>query len=283
MPQNFEALNQQVKKQCVQVSNSSFTSNAIYVSDQLKLLTPYDSTLLHTDQRKEIVRQARRILEGKDPFWVHVYDIRVITIYDDKCDDQRPKNFINIRTKPDFVSMIHHERAGTCKDDQVLFCFMASDQLEPIVTVVVLNAEQGKLVEISKKQVDWLQTALEQFKIKYGLSGERFAYTPIKYRVKNKWHSKHFHIKIRIPTEMYLHIFPSVRILAASRSDLQIKLFELEPLEYAFSRQQTQQWHEVRQQIYDDIEDANRFCVRPLTAVEEAQVEAMRRACGVFD
>ena len=30
--------------------------------------------------------------------------------------------------------------------------------------------------------VDWLQTALEQFKVKYGLSGERFAYTIHKYK-----------------------------------------------------------------------------------------------------
>ena len=138
--------------------------------------------------------------------------------------------------------------------------------------------------------MDWLQTTLNNFKTKYNLSGERFAYTPIKYRVKNKLHSKHFHVKIRIPTEMYLQVFPSIRMLAASRSDVQMKLFELEPLEYAFSRQPTLQWHEVRQQIYDDIDESSLFCLPPLNTLQEAQYVELRKGhsrtfpnCEIFD
>ena len=267
---SFEELQRQVsKRQCVRFSTPQ--NEIRYVSDQLKMIRPYDSTILTIQQRKEAVMQARRILQEKDPFWIHVYEIRVITIYDDEREDQKPKNCINMRTKPDFVSMIYHERTGTCPEDEVVFCFMASDQLEPIITVVVLNAEQGKLVELTRNQVDWLESTLEHFKSRHGLSGERFAYTPIKYRVKNKLHSKHFHVKIRIPTEMYLQVFPSIRILAASRSDLQMKLFDLEPLEYAFSRQPTLQWHEVRKQIYDDIDESSMFCLPPLNSLQEAQ------------
>ena len=236
---SFEELQKQVKRQCVQFSTpqNEIRNEIRYVSRQLKMIPPYDSTILTIQQRKEAVMQARQILQEIDSFWIHVYEIRVITVYDDEGADQKPKNCINLRTKPDFVSMIYHERIGTCPEDEVVFCFMASDQLEPIITVVVLNAEQGKLVEISRTQVDWLQDTLNNFKSKYGLSGERFAYTPIKYRVKSKMHSKHFHVKIRIPTDMYIEVFPSFRMLAGSRSDLQMRLFQLEPIEYAFSRQ----------------------------------------------
>ena len=61
---SFEELQRQVKRQCVQFSTPQ--NEIRYVSDQLKMITPYDSTILTTQQRKEAVMQARQILQEKE-------------------------------------------------------------------------------------------------------------------------------------------------------------------------------------------------------------------------
>jgi hypothetical protein len=45
--------------------------------------------------------------------------------------------------------MVHHERAGRLPAESVMFCFMASDQLEPIIVAVVVHPELGRLQYIN--------------------------------------------------------------------------------------------------------------------------------------
>jgi len=106
--------------------------------------------------------------------------------------------------------MLHHEYAPI-----TMICFMASEQLEPLMIVVVLHKDTGKLVNLGLEQVKYLNlTAIDQFKAKYGLSAESYAYTTFQHRNALKQHSRHFHLKIRIPTAMYsVKYFPMLQTL----------------------------------------------------------------------
>ena len=135
-----------------------------------------------------------------------------------------------------------------------MFCFMASDQLEPIIVAVVVHPELGRLQYITDTQLQQLEVAIGQFKRHFKLEGETYAYTGAKERLAGSWHSRHFHLKIRIPTEMYLQIFPAMQVLARKRHLLEPFKRKWEPLAYKFESQSTAPWPEVRRLMHVDIE-----------------------------
>jgi hypothetical protein len=149
--------------------------------------------------------------------------------------------------------MVHHERAGSTARGAVMFCFMASNQMEPIVVVVVVDPELGRLVDITEAQLLQLEVALDQFRKRFQLEGETYAYTGAAERLRGSLHSQHFHLKIRIPTEMYLQIFPAMRVLAPKRHVLEPWKRLWEPLAYKFERQPTAPWPSVRLLVRADI------------------------------
>jgi hypothetical protein len=150
--------------------------------------------------------------------------------------------------------MVHHERAGRSPGEAVMFCFMASDQLEPIIVAVVVHPELGRLQYIKDMQLQQLEVAIGQLKHLFKLDGETYAYTGAKERLAGSWHSRHFHLKIRIPTEMYLQIFPAMQVLARKRHLLEPLKRKWEPLAYKFESQPTAPWPEVRLLMQVDIE-----------------------------
>ena len=56
--------------------------------------------------------------------------------------------------------MIHHERV---LDNELMFCFMASEQLEPIAVLVVVHREHGRLERLEPAHIPLLETAVQQF------------------------------------------------------------------------------------------------------------------------
>ena len=161
-----------------------------------------------------------------------------------------------------------------------MFCFMASAKQEPVVTLVVLDETKGKLVDLNLELVEQMQTAMEQFKIRFQFSGELFAYTSRKERIAvvPSNHSRHFHLRIRIPTELYLKCFPPMQIMGCNKKLLQTLIEKWEPLHYNFRRQVFNQWHEERKKIYEDI------LVNENGGLNEKMrmaVQAMRRAHNV--
>ena len=119
--------------------------------------------------------------------------------------------------------------------------------------VVVVHSEFGRLQNITDIQLEWLELAIRQLKVRYKLEGETYAYTAVKDRLAGSWHSRHFHLKIRIPTEMYMDLFPAMHVLARKRHLLEPFKEKWEPVFYKFEGQQTESWRDVKRKIQTDI------------------------------
>lgn len=217
-----------------------------YVSPSLQLHAPFSTTPMGQQARVLAAEQAAHILRAQNPFLPHVMDVRVVSTFDENGVFQG--NHVNIRSKAAFTNMIHHERS---KD--TMFCFMASDQLEPMIITVVVHVDSGRVHNLTLEQLEQLGVAMRQLKSIYGLSNESYAYTPSEQRSRCQQHSRHFHLKIRIPTQMYMECFPLVRVLGPTRGALQQMLRSCEPMAYKFTKQPTKPWDEVREMILKDV------------------------------
>jgi hypothetical protein len=138
-----------------------------------------------------------------------------------------------------------------------MFCFMASSELEPVVVVVLLDGDHGRLVQLTRVHFDFLETALQQFPVRFGLMGETYSYTSFQARETCSWHSSHFHLKIRVPTEMYLRIFPAMQVLGnnlvCKRRAIDSFKQLWEPLQYKFELKTQKPWHVIRELVLADV------------------------------
>jgi hypothetical protein len=224
-----------------------------YVSPELQLLPPHNSTALTPAARHLAQEQACAVVRAEDPLLEQLLEVRIITTH--RPAEASPlSNHVSLRIAKEYGTMVYHERAGRSPAEAVMFCFMASDQLEPIVVAVVVHPELGRLQYITDTQLQQLEVAIGQFKRHFKLEGETYAYTGAKERLAGSWHSRHFHLKIRIPTEMYLQIFPAMQVLARKRHLLEPFKRKWEPLAYKFESQSTAPWPEVRSLMQVDIE-----------------------------
>lgn len=216
-----------------------------YVSPDLELLPQYSTCALTGAARACSSAQARDVLRAQDPLLAQLLQVRTVTTSRASDSGILRQNHINLRFGESYSTMVHHERAGSTPEEAVLFCFMASTQCEPIVVVVVVHPERGRLVHITETHFTQLEVALDQFRKRFELEGETYAYTALQERKGGSEHSQHFHLKIRIPTEMYLEIFPAMRVLARTRNLLQPYKRLWEPLAYKFEKQPTAPWSVV--------------------------------------
>ena len=215
------------------------------INEQLQIRSDLRTVVLSKEAKNQIQLSALNILSKRNAFWQHMMDVRVVTTYD--LNGNPTANHINMRCRPEFTTMLHHEYAPA-----IMICFMASEQLEPLVIVVILHKDTGKLINLGLEQIEYLKTAIDQFKTKYGLSGESYAYTTFQHRNALKQHSRHFHLKIRIPTAMYLKYFPMLQTLGTTRDAIQKLQNDLEPLAYKFTRQPTGTWEQVKELMLAD-------------------------------
>ena len=102
-----------------------------------------------------------------------------------------------------------------------------------------------------------METALRQFRVRFGLERELYSYTNLHTRASCSWHSRHFHLKIRVPTEMYLHIFPAMQVLGSNhvckRAVLESYKRLWEPLLYKFELKSQEPWEAVRKSVLADL------------------------------
>lgn len=238
------------------------------VSDALQFLPDFRNTELTASGRRIAAAQAAAIVRASDPLLEKLLEIRVITVHrmststspGGRTSSASQTNHINLRVAQQYTTMLHHERARLQNDEEVMFCFLASDQLEPIVIVVVIHQNLGRIEKLEQEHVFLLETAINQFKIRFGLKDETYSYTCLKDRRISNVHSRHFHLKIRIPTEMYLRVFPGAQILgnnlACRKSLLSPFMQRWEPLGYKFQLQDLVPWSIVRLLILSDAEDS---------------------------
>lgn len=109
--------------------------------------------------------------------------------------------------------------------DDVRFCFLLSDKLEPFIIITLLCPRRGKLRRLARAQVGELAAALQAFRERFGIADETYHYTPLQEReetdafasaggvaMSSKAHSSHFHLKMRIATAMYRQRFPVLQL-----------------------------------------------------------------------
>ena len=205
--------------------------NDSVVSSTLEFVGLFKTNQLSSADRQRAACEARAIVRQKDKLLEKILDVRIITTQKEGI----MQNHVNLRVSNEYSTMVHHERALIDSSD-IMFCFMASYELEPVVVVVVLDAELGRLVRLTQKHFDLREVALQQFRKKFGLQAETYSYTPFETREQCSSHSRHFHLKIRVPTEMYLRVFPAMQVLgnnhACKRDALDSFKTAWEPLRY---------------------------------------------------
>ena len=230
------------------------------VSDALQLLPAFRHAELAPAGRGAAAAQAAAVVRAADPLLAQLLDVRVVTTR--RGADLT--NHVNLRVAAPFATMLHHERArashSAAASDELLFCFVASEQLEPIVVVVAVHPELGRLERLEPAHVPALETAVQQFKTRFGLKDETYAYTCLKDRLAAaSCHSRHFHLKIRIPTEMYLRVFPAAQVLGNNSACLRRALEPFkqrwEPLAFRFQTQELFPWTIVRLLVLADVDD----------------------------
>jgi hypothetical protein len=242
------------------IEGDSHTSDSAkrLVSDALQLVPEFRHAELSPAGRRAAAAQAAGIVRAADPLLAHILDVRIVTTRRNSTEHEI-SNHVNMRVAAPFATMLHHERAASGASE-LLFCFMASEQLEPLVVLVVIDRDHGRLERLLPVHVPLLDVALAQFKTRFGLKDESYAYTCYSDRqAAPSSHSRHFHLKIRIPTEMYLRVFPAAQLIgsnhACKRSLLEPFKQRWEPLAYRFQTQQLFPWTIVRLLVLADVDD----------------------------
>ena len=195
---------------------------------------------------KPIQQQAIESLSRHDPLLRHMMEIKVV------CNPRR--NFINVTVKREYVTLCHKEVF-----DDVRYCFFVSDKLEPFVIITAVHPLHGRLMRLTRQQAEHLAHAIDLFKRRFGIGNETYHYTPLQERretddfvhgggatVHTKSHSSHFHLKVRIATEMYI-----ARLPVCTLFDLAALKRDVEPVRYNYSRE-CKPWSETYPLILQD-------------------------------
>ena len=196
--------------------------------DQLKLT----AEPLTRDVQRELCHEARDRLSEVDPMLAQVAEITIVR-------NQR-KNFLNIRIRKDYISMLF-----STQKEGVHYCFFLPDKLEPFVTITAVHPTDGKLQRLDTAQAECLNSAIQEFKAKFGIHSESYHYTSLTERQETdqyargggvgasmKAHSSHFHLKMRVATGMCKERMPVLRMF-----DLDKARQMLEPVRYTYSRE----------------------------------------------
>ena len=230
------------------------------VSSALRLVEPFEREELTPAARQRAQGEARAVVRSVDKLIEKILDVRIITTHRETDAGNVLHNHVNLRVAHEFSSMIHHERGKVPGHGEVMFCFVASCELEPIVVLMLLDGDSGRLVQLTRALFDLLETVLQQFRVRFGLKGETYSYTPLQARLGCSFNSRHFHLKIRIPTEMYLRVFPAMQVLGANfackRSVLEPYKRMWEPVQYKFQLKEQQPWASIRERVLTDVHES---------------------------
>lgn len=229
-----------------------------FMTARLEFTAKYLHVSLTTQQREHAIREAKEIFCDLHALMSHLVDIRIISLRSDIIT-----NVVSVRVRPDFATMLYYEEYNDLlatdemrlEEPNMLFAFMISTQLEPIVTIVAVHTNSGKLINLHTSHFNRLQSAIKNFKKKFGLQDELYAYTPYAERQTKSWHSKHWHLKIRIPTDMLIQYLPASSILIENRTKLDNIKKCLEPIHYNFQLQPMMKWKEIENDVFSDLQN----------------------------
>jgi hypothetical protein len=107
--------------------------NDSVVSSTLEFVGLFKTNQLSSADRQSAACEACAIVCQKDRLLEKILDVRIITTKKEGI----MQNHVNLRVSNEYSTMVHHESALIDSND-IMFCFMASYELEPVVVVVVL-------------------------------------------------------------------------------------------------------------------------------------------------
>ncbi len=103
------------------------------VSKEVKLAPQYEVTPgpLSRDDQEELKAQTLDRLADIDPILRHIMDVKVVR--------NERRNFLNVRIKQDYATMLFQQR-----HHDVFHCFFLSDKLEPLVSLACPRCPIGR-------------------------------------------------------------------------------------------------------------------------------------------
>ena len=220
-----------------------------YVDDSLLLnrslrLTLYD---LDLEVQRKICNEVSERLRLKSKFASHLLHTKIVR--------NNTNNYINLRIRPEYQNIIYHKEV-----EGVLFCFMLSEKLECCAVCVAIDSVYGRLLSLTHKQAEDLETTVNEFIAHFNLQNKcRYTYTSLQQRAttaetssqRTRAHSVHFHIKIFLPINFCLEQMPAMKIFGGTGADFMLFATQYEPLRYQLSRQNLT-WDEVYPRILAD-------------------------------
>lgn len=196
--------------------------------DETFALSPHlqeTSRSLTKTQFTDVIRAARAQLNLQCPLSNHLLQFRVVR--------QGTKNYISTYVRREFAHVIH---TYSCPEAQTHFLFMPSEKLEPVVVVVAVHDRIGRLPYLDEYRVPLLQQALLDFGRVFELGVDSLLYTPRSARSgfvtrgKQRVHSSHFHVKIKIGVDEVQELLPVSRFITKS-------IFDMDNIKYHHTRE----------------------------------------------
>ena len=193
------------------VARRLFASTWPCVGTQLEL----DAASAHTAEplsetaTRSVFQQARRVVRACDPLLAHMLEFKLVR---DGC-----RNYVNARVRKEIVHAVY-----TAREADVLFLFIPSQKLEPVVVVVAMHAAVGRVSRLTATQIEGLGRAVRGFEACCGTAATAFYYTPARERgsctgapAAQRAHSAHFHVKIDVPSDVFARLLPVTQPVAA--------------------------------------------------------------------
>lgn len=218
-----------------------------YVDERLQFINGWDTRPIDRETEFQIKAQIRSKLFAQNPVLGTMTDVKIVA-------NQR-RNFVNIRVKQEYQTLLYYEEF-----ESDYFCFFLSDKFEPFAIITVVSGSTGeRLVSITSKQVAFLFQAIGRFKDKYGIQGESYHYTGVEERLEThtgtnigtnmRSHSKNFHVKMRISKGMLQERMPINRLLK-----VESLCVDFEPIQSMFTRK-TISMETLKHNLMQEIKD----------------------------
>ena len=174
----------------------------LVISSQLQLT----DCPLSPDLHRQVLRDTQSMLRQKYGIMQHVTEPSIVR--------QNKHNYINIRIKREYVNTVF---IWTDSSNSMSFCFIASDKLEPVIIVVVIDHDIGRLTVFPTHKTPSLATAIDNFCSWTGyLDPHTLEYTytdntkrSVDRHLNRRCHSAHFHLKIHVKLSLYRVLFPA--------------------------------------------------------------------------
>lgn len=191
---------------------------------------------INEDTTRRIREETVQLLRQRNTLLASTVEVRVAR--------QATKNFINLRVRRQFQSMLTHVQNG-----EIVYCFMASDKFDSTVVLIALSTvsqADPRCLQLPRSHIPKLKDIVQSFLDKFRVQPHGFTYTVERERKdRTLSHSRHFHLKLHFDPAVYCQLLPVMSLHNTAMLD------ELDPIAYSRSRP-IDQWETVYEKMLSD-------------------------------